>query len=576
MFAMLLSFPALAVAVPSAGEQDYVPGQLLVKFRHNTPARGVAVALRTAGAELDGRIPNLGVQLLHVSPSRVASTLQELESDPRVAFAERDALLSAQATPNDYWWPSEWAPSKVNAPSAWDSTTGSASTVIAVLDSGVDFSQPDLQGAFVAGHDIVNSDNDPSDDYGHGTQVAGVAAARSNNAIGVASYCWRCSIMPVKVLGANGTGSVSDVAAGITWASDHGARVINMSLGSTSASSTLASAAQYAHDHGAVLVAAAGNSGSTTQTYPAALPTVIGVAGTDSADQLTSTSNYGSWVKVAAPGCNFTTGLNSWYGTFCGTSSASPVVAGVAALALSLDPGATNTQVEQAIEASAVPESFVQYGRVDAAATLAALGGTSGAAPGNDSPPTISGTAEDGSTLSASTGSWSGSPSGYAFQWQRCDSSGGSCGKISGATSQSYAETSADVGSTIRVTVTAGSAYGSSSATSAPSAVVAAAPAAQTQTTTFTGTITNKQRSQGFSLAMGSGVTAATLTFAKASSLTLTLIAPDGSTVGTINGASGIQLTKTVSPGSYRYTVSGSVSKGSASFTLAVSYPPPS
>lgn len=577
MLAILLSVLMLAIGTPQAVAQGH-GSQLLVKFRGDTTAQAVSATLGTTHAEQVGIVPDLGVRELHVSPDRIASSVRQLSRDPQVAFVERDTKVRSLASPNDYWWPSEWAPPKINAPLAWDSTTGSASTVIAILDSGVDFSQPDLQGAFVAGRDIVNSDDDPSDDYGHGTQVAGVAGARSNNGVGVASYCWACSIMPVKVLGSNGAGSMSDVASGITWASDHGARVINMSLGSTSSSSTLASAVQYAHDHGVMLVAAAGNSGSNVQTYPAALPTVIGVAGTDSTDQLTSTSNYGSWVKVSAPGCNFTTGLNSWYGTFCGTSSASPVVAAVAGLAISANPAATNTQVEQAIESSTVPESFVQYGRVDAAGTLSALGASSsGSAPVNSSLPAISGSAQEGSTLNASAGSWSGSTASYSYQWQRCDSSGGGCNQIPGATGQSYVQTSADVGSTIRITVTAANAYGSSSATSARTAVVTAPPVlAQTQTATFTGSISAKQPSKSFDLAIGSGATTGTLMFTKASTLTLTLIAPDGTTLGTISGASGLQLAREMSSmGTYRYVVSGNVRKGSASFTLTVAYPPP-
>lgn len=356
-FALLLLLQ-LGLLAGSASATD-----LLVKFEHGAPA----------GARV---IPGIGVAVVDAPPDRAAAVLSNLRRDPSVAFAERDGVLSAAATPNDYWWPSQWSAVKVNAPSAWDMATGSEGTVIAVLDSGIDYSQPDLQGATVAGRDVVNSDSDPRDDYGHGTQVAGVAAARSNNTIGVAGYCWRCSIMPVKVLGSTGTGSVSNVAAGIVWATDHGARVINLSLGSTASSTTLAEAAKYAYDRGVVLVAAAGNSSSSTPNYPAALPTVIGVAGSDSVDGLTGTSNFGSWVDVAAPGCNFTTGLSSWYGTFCGTSSAAPAVAGIAGLALSLAPGASNRQVEEALESTAVSQSYVRYGRIDAAATLRALGGS--------------------------------------------------------------------------------------------------------------------------------------------------------------------------------------------------------
>lgn len=405
---VLLAFPTLALAAPS--QDDYAPGQLLVKFRPGTGSAAIAAGVRAAGAAQRRAIPRLGVRVVSVPVARTAVALQALRHDPDVAYAERDALLSAAAAPNDYWWPSEWAPPKVNAPAAWGLATGSAQTTIAVLDSGVDFSQPDLQGAFVPGRDIVNSDNDPGDDYGHGTEVAGVAAARSNNLIGVASYCWGCSIMPVKVLDSTGSGTVSNVASGIVWATDHGARVINLSLGSTASSSTLANAAQYAHEHGAVLVAAAGNSSSATPTYPAALPTVLGIAGTDSADQLTATSNYGSWVKLAAPGCNFTTGLNSWYGTFCGTSSAAPVVAGIAGLAFSLKPGATNADVEAALESTAVPASFVQYGRVDAGAALSALGG-SGGSEGTTSEPPSGGSGGEPAPAPNATATFSGSVS---------------------------------------------------------------------------------------------------------------------------------------------------------------------
>ena len=489
VFACSLAMALLALPSQSFG----AGGRILVKLRPGAPPQAAAAALENAGARQVGAIADLGVRELEVAPGETTVALRKLNSDPRVAYAERDLILTAQRAPNDYWWPSEWAPPKVNAPAAWDHTVGSPGTVIAVLDSGVDFSQPDLQGSFVAGRDVVNSDNDPSDDFGHGTQVAGVAAARSDNGTGVASYCWLCSIMPVKVLGANGTGTVSNIAAGITWASDHGARVINMSLGTTTSSSTLAGAAQYAHDRGAVLVAAAGNSSSTTQTYPAALPTVIGVAGTDSLDQLTGTSNYGPWVAVAAPGCNFTSGLSSWYGTFCGTSSASPAVAGIAGLAISLDPGATNAEVERAIESSAVPTGFVQYGRVDAAAALSALGPAG--VPVSESPPPVS--------------------------------------------------------------------------ESPP-------PAAEPMTMTFSGSISAKQPSKSFSLTVGSGIATGTLTFAKASSLTLTLVAPDGSTLGTVSGPSGTRLERAVTAGTYRYVVSGSSGgKGSASFTLTVTYPPP-
>jgi subtilisin family serine protease len=180
--------------------------------------------------------------------------------------------------------------------------------------------------------------------------------------------------MPVKVLRADGGGDYSGLANGITWAADHGATVISMSLAGTADSSTLHSAVQYARSHGAVLVAAAGNSSSTAPSYPAAYSEVLGVAGTDNTDALYSWSNYGSWVKVAAPGCDYATLRGGTYGSFCGTSAATPVVAGVVALARSAQPSATPAQVEAAIESSAVSiGGVVSCGRVDAAAALTAL-----------------------------------------------------------------------------------------------------------------------------------------------------------------------------------------------------------
>lgn len=188
--------------------------------------------------------------------------------------------------------------------------------------------------------------------------------------------------MPVKVLGANGSGSSATVAKGIIWAADHGADVISLSLGGPGTTRTLADAVAYAAGKGVVLVAAAGNEGTTSRFYPAAYPEVIAVAASDSSDRLYSWSNRGSWVAVAAPGCNSAPRAGGGYGDFCGTSSATPLASGLAALALSAKVGARRAEVEQAITTSALAISgSVQHGRVEARATLAALGQASPAAP---------------------------------------------------------------------------------------------------------------------------------------------------------------------------------------------------
>jgi subtilisin family serine protease len=177
--------------------------------------------------------------------------------------------------------------------------------------------------------------------------------------------------MPVKVLGADGTGFMSGLAQGIVWATDHGARVLNLSLGGPDQDLTLTAAAQYAWTHNVLVVAAAGNESALTPDYPAALPNVLSVGASDQSDRLYSFSNTGA--RVAAPGENSTTGRGGQYVSFLGTSSAAPVVSGIAALGFSLVPGATPAQVEQALETTAVPIPGVTSGRVDAYAALAAL-----------------------------------------------------------------------------------------------------------------------------------------------------------------------------------------------------------
>jgi len=542
--------------------------RLLVKFAGSASRRAQADTLAAVGGRAAGAVPALGVDVVSVPSDRAAAALASLRGRTIVSFAELDAPAQTfDVTPNDPWWPNEWSEAKVGAPAAWSATTGSPSTVVAVLDTGADPTQPDLQGAFVPGWNTLANTSATTDTNGHGTNVAGVALARGNNGIGIAGYCWSCSLMPVKVLDTN-AGTVSSVSAGITWATDHGARVISMSLGFTAASSTLRSAVQYAHTRGVVMVAAAGNYGTTAPVYPAAYPEVIGVAGTDGGDQLYSWSSHGSWVELAAPGCNFAVGANAWYGTFCGTSSAAPALAGVAALAVSCAPAATNTAIEQALESSAAPiGTAVEYGRVDAHAALASLGcGSSVAAapPVNTSLPTVSGTAQDGQTLTASAGAWSGGPTGYGYGWQDCDAGGASCTPIAGASAASYTAQPSDVGHTLRVVVTASNGGGSATATSAPTAAVVAAPAASSgtqQTTTFSGSLNPGNQSRSFTVTVGTGPAEAHLSFSKCSTLSLGLGNGPSAT-----GPSVVVLATFLDAGTYQYTVSG----GKCSFTLTV------
>ena len=517
--ASVVAARAAPLATPKSS--DVVSGRLLVRYRAGTTNDAADQLERAHGAAKNGEIRQLGVRVLQVPEGSEAAVLGALAADPRVEFAERDQTVAiTNTTPNDYWWPSQWSQVKTRTNAAWDLTAGSSSVVIAVLDTGVDLSQPDLEGKLVAGYNVVSGSADPTDDNGHGTWAAGVAGAASNNSIGVASYCWRCSLMPVKVLGADGSGTMSNVATGITWASDHGARVISMSLAGTTGTSTLQSAVQYAHAHGVVLVAASGNYGNATPTYPAAYPEVLGVAGSDPNDALYSWSDYGSWVKLAAPGCNYTTGRSGWYGSFCGTSAATPAVAGIAGLAFSYAPTTSNTMVESAIESSSVKlGSAVTYGRVDAYGTLLALG----APPASGSPTPTMTPAPTVAPSPTATPTPSPSPS-----------------------------------PTLAPTP---------SPTSTPTPAIPA-----TSTTTFSGAVTTKNNSRAFSLATGSGNATATLTFSKASPLTLAVYASDGTVLATQTGPSALSLSVSLSAGSTQLVVSGTAQ---SSFTLTVSYPSP-
>lgn len=290
--------------------------------------------------------------------------------------AAKVARGKVSGIPTDPLWEQAWSLRALHLPDVWRQLGGQgAPIVVAVVDTGVDAGQPDLQGALVQGYDATGT-GDAGDANGHGTLTAGVIAARSNNGVGVAGVCPQCVVMPVKVLGADGRGTTPAIAEGIRWAVDHGAAVINMSFVIDGRTDEIADAVSYAHAHGVVLVAAAGNAGASAPTYPSAEPFVIGVAATQPDASLYEWSDRGPWVRISAPGCSPSTALGSEYAIFCGTSSASAVVSGVVALALSAVPAATTAEVDRALESSAVPLAGggVALGSLDAQALVAALG----------------------------------------------------------------------------------------------------------------------------------------------------------------------------------------------------------
>lgn len=333
---------------------------------------GASAALEAAGAEVIDGIDSLGLRKVRVPAGRAASAAISLGASRGVAFAERETSVAAVQTPSDEFFDRQWGTQKVQAPVAWDTTVGSSSVVIAILDTGVS-PHAEFSGKLLPGTDLVNGDISPVDDNGHGTSAAGVAAADANDS-GTAGLCWNCRILPVKVLDSAGGGGTFTVAEGIVFAADNGADIINLSLGGPSQSVSVDNAVAYARSKGAIVVAAAGNEGISTPTFPAASPGVISVGATDENDSKFNFSNFGSWVKVAAPGCNPAPEIDGTYAMFCGTSSATPLASGVIGLALSL--GASPAAVESALLTTSDPVgSFVTSGRINAARLVAAVAG---------------------------------------------------------------------------------------------------------------------------------------------------------------------------------------------------------
>src|SRR5438105_5073365 len=366
-------------ARPTDPVVHYDPRRLTVTFKRGVSRPAIDALFARARVELERAIPHIRAYMVRVAPEHRTAALASLRDSSLVASAQKEPLVDAfDVIPDDEDWPRQWGLRLAGFPEAWGVTRGSSGVVVAVLDTGVDRTQPELKGALVPGYDFANGDSDPTDDNGHGTPVAGIIGARANNRAGVAGICWNCSVMPVKVRDSKGSGLDSIIAAGIVWAVDHGARVLNLSLGGPGVADDLDNAIAYAVGKNAVVVAAAGNSGTTELNYPAASSSALSVAATNSADRRYPWSNYGSWVKVAAPGCNAAPARGGRDEIFCGTSSATPVVAGLAALAVSANPNASPAEIVAALQQAAVPRpGIVQSGRIDAGRTLSLIGARS-------------------------------------------------------------------------------------------------------------------------------------------------------------------------------------------------------
>lgn len=373
----------LTKGIGNSESAPFVADELLVQTRAGVGKEKFEEDIAGFGAATAEEITQIRVKRIKVPAHALEKVMAALSKNPRVKFVEKNYLVQASATPNDTSYPSQWHLPKISAPAAWDSTIGSTGVSIAIADSGVDPTHPDLAGKLQPGYNFVLSSTDTHDFYGHGTKVAGSAAASTNNAAGVAGVAWSNPIVPLVITDSTGYATYSAMAKAMTYAADKGIRIINLSFAGSSSSSTLQNAVDYAWNKGTIVFASAGNYGTSTLQYPAACNHAVAVTATTSTDALASYSSYGSWVTVSAPGSSIVTTSNGGgYSTVSGTSFASPITAGLGALILSANPSLTAQQVVDIISqnsddlGTAGFDQYYGYGRINAYKSIAAAKNT--------------------------------------------------------------------------------------------------------------------------------------------------------------------------------------------------------
>jgi len=318
------------------------------------------------------KVSALGAALFRRLPGSSEASLQSFSQHKMVGYTQKNYIYHHFQQASDRTFAPDPLISEQDGlrltgiPEAWRVQKGRPETVIAIVDSGIDLQHPDLREKLVPGFNAINKgQTPPHDENGHGTHCAGTAAAQTNNGIGIAGACPECFIMPIKVLNADGSGTGFDVAEGVLWAADHGAKVINLSLGGIIEDPTLSEAIDYALQKGVVVVAAAGNDSSSERAYPAAHPAVIAVGSISMEHKRSSFSNYGNWLSLMSPGESILSTMptypvymsdveayNNSYDRMDGTSMAAPLVSGVAGLLVSEAPQLSPVEVKAILESS--------------------------------------------------------------------------------------------------------------------------------------------------------------------------------------------------------------------------------
>ncbi len=352
------SLPDLSPNPEEKGLSHYIQNEVVIKFKKDTTDQQIKETLNAYKLTLKRRLDHT---IVATCPKRTTKTLiSEIENgkkfehieyvEPHFIYMTNTIMKSnipKELVPNDSLYSEyQWNLPIINTEAGWEFTRGKEDVVIAVIDTGVDIEHPEFAGKIVDGYNVIDPTLPPMDDDGHGTHVAGVIAANTNNQEGIAGITWFNKVMPIKVLDQSGAGTMFDVAEGILWAVDHGAKVINMSLGNYAESQYLHDAIQYAHSKDVVIVAATGNDNTNELGYPAAYKEVIGVSAVDNRLERAEFSNYGDYVDVVAPGVNIaSTYPNNQYAALSGTSMASPHVAALAGLIRAYRPELSNDEV---------------------------------------------------------------------------------------------------------------------------------------------------------------------------------------------------------------------------------------
>lgn len=362
--------------VSAQGTEAFAPGRILVMPKAGLPDAALQALVKQQGATRARGLGRSGLALVDLPPGLERQLVERLKRHPHVEFAELDERVSLQSS-NDPYLGSQWHLNRIGTPATWATSTG-AGVTIAILDTGVDGNHPDLKERMVPGWNVYDGNSDTSDVKGHGTAVAGSAAATLNNGAGVASPAGAARIMPVRVSQLDGYAYFSTIASGLTWAADNGAKVVNISYG-VSGSASVQNAANYLRGKGGMVVVSAGN--NNKDEGHAAHSAMITVSATDSADNRTSWSSWGKMVDLSAPGAGiYTTNRGGGYGSWNGTSFSAPITAGIVAQMMAANPQLKPADLESILFSTAVDRGTAGYdvyygwGRVngDAAVTAAA------------------------------------------------------------------------------------------------------------------------------------------------------------------------------------------------------------